>query len=48
MPEAGGRTTPTSQPKIVVVYIAHLEILPYDLHYSEVMSFTKFIKDVDK
>ena len=27
--------------------IAHLEILPYGLHYSEVMSFTKIIKDVD-
>ena len=27
--------------------IANLEILPYGLHFSEVMSFTKFIKDVD-
>ena len=27
--------------------IANLEILPYDLHFSEVMSFTKIIKDVD-
>ena len=26
--------------------IASLEILPYDLHFSEVMSFTKIIKDV--
>ena len=26
--------------------IANLEILPYDLHFSEVMSFTKIIKDV--
>ena len=24
-----------------------LEILPYGLHFSEVMSFTKIIKDVD-
>ena len=28
-------------------YIADLEILPYGLHFSEVMSFTKIIKDVD-
>ena len=28
--------------------IASLEILPYDLHFSEVMSFTKIITDVDK
>ena len=27
--------------------IANLEILPYDLHFSEVMSITKIIKDVD-
>ena len=27
--------------------IANLEILPYCLHFSEVMSFTKIIKDVD-
>ena len=27
--------------------IANLEILPYGLHLSEVMSFTKKIKDVD-
>ena len=26
--------------------IANLEILPYGLHFSEVMSFTKIIKDV--
>ena len=26
--------------------IANLEILPYGLHFSEVMSFTNFIKDV--
>ena len=26
---------------------ATLEILPYGLHFSEVMSFTKCIKDVD-
>ena len=25
----------------------NLEILPYDLHCSDVMSFTKIIKDVD-
>ena len=25
---------------------ANLEILPYGLHFSEVMSFTKIIKDV--
>ena len=27
--------------------IANLEILPYGLHFSEVMSFTRIIKDVD-
>ena len=27
--------------------IVNLEILPYGLHFSEVMSFTKIIKDVD-
>ena len=27
--------------------IANLEILPYGLHISYVMSFTKIIKDVD-
>ena len=27
--------------------IANLEILPYGLHFSEVTSFTKIIKDVD-
>ena len=27
--------------------IANLEILPYGLHFSEVMLFTKSIKDVD-
>ena len=27
--------------------IANLEILPYGLHFSEVMSSTKFIKDID-
>ena len=27
--------------------IANLEILPYGLHFSEVMSFTKIIRDVD-
>ena len=27
--------------------IAKLEILPYGMHFSEVMSFTKIIKDVD-
>ena len=27
--------------------IANFEILPYGLHFSEVMSFTKIIKDVD-
>ena len=26
---------------------ANLEILPYGLHFSEVMSFTKIIKNVD-
>ena len=27
--------------------IANLEILPFGLHFSEVMSITKIIKDVD-
>ena len=27
--------------------IVNLEVLPYCLHFSEVMSFTKIIKDVD-
>ena len=27
--------------------LANLEILPYGLHFSEVMSFAKIIKDVD-
>ena len=27
--------------------IANLQILPYGLHFSDVMSFTKTIKDVD-
>ena len=27
--------------------IANLEILPYGLHFSEVMSFAKIIRDVD-
>ena len=27
--------------------IANLKNLPYGLHFSEVMSFTKIIKDVD-
>ena len=27
--------------------IVNLEILPYCLHFSEVVSFTKIIKDVD-
>ena len=27
--------------------IANLKILPYGLHFSEVISFTKIIKDVD-
>ena len=27
--------------------IANLEILPYGLHFSEVMSFTKIITDFD-
>ena len=27
--------------------IANLEILPYSMHFSEVMSFTKIIKDVN-
>ena len=27
--------------------IANFEILPYGLHFSEVMSFTKIIKNVD-
>ena len=34
--------------KIADLYdIANLEILPYGLHLSEVMSFTKIIRDVD-
>ena len=28
--------------------IANLEILPYGLHFSDVVSFTKIIKDVDR
>ena len=28
--------------------IANLEILPYGLHFSEVMSFTKIIRDDDR
>ena len=28
--------------------IANLKIFPYRLHFSEVMSFTKIIKDVDR
>ena len=28
--------------------LANLEILPYGLHFSEIMSFTKIIKDVDR
>ena len=28
--------------------IANLEIFPYGLRFSEVISFTKMIKDVDK
>ena len=28
--------------------IVNLEILPYGLHFSEVMSFTKIIRDVDE
>ena len=34
----------------IIAYLdekANLEILPYSLHFSEVMSFTKIIKDVD-
>ena len=27
--------------------IANLEILPYSMHFSEVMSFTEIIKDVE-
>ena len=27
--------------------IANLEILPYGMHFSEVMSYTKIMKDVD-
>ena len=27
--------------------IANLKILPYGLHFSDVISFTKIIKDVD-
>ena len=36
-----------SKVHICVAKIANLEILPYGLHFSEVMSFTKIIKDVD-
>ena len=32
--------------KSLVGDIANLETLPYGLHFSEVMSFTKIIKDV--
>ena len=32
--------------KAYLADIANLEILPYGLHFSEVMSFTKIIKDV--
>ena len=28
--------------------IANLEILPYGLHFSEVMPFTRIIKDLDR
>ena len=28
--------------------LANLEILPYGLHFSEIMSITKIIKDVDE
>ena len=31
----------------VHICIAKLEILPYGLHFSDIMSFTKIIKDVD-
>ena len=35
-------------PKIAYLdNLANFEILPYGLHFSEVMSFTKIIKDVD-
>ena len=27
--------------------ITNVEILPYGLHFSDIMSFTKIIKDVD-
>ena len=30
-----------------MVDIANLEFLPYGLRFSEVMSFTKIIKDID-
>ena len=35
------------QKKAYLDDIANLEILSYGLHFSEVMSFTKIIKDVD-
>ena len=35
------------QKKAYLDDIANSEILPYDLYFSEVMSFTKIIKDVD-
>ena len=34
------------QKKAYLADIANLEVLSYGLHFSEVMSFTKFIKDV--
>ena len=35
------------QKKAYLDDIANSEIIPYGLHFSEVMSFTKIIKDVD-
>ena len=35
------------QKNVYLYEIANLEILPYGLHFSDVMSFTKIIKDVD-
>ena len=35
------------QKKAYLDDIANLEILPYGLHFSDVMSFTKITKDVD-
>ena len=35
------------QKKTYLDDIANLEILPYGLHFSEVMLFAKIIKDVD-